>query len=149
MHQIEIGFSTAMALSRKLGNYYLQHTDPTNEICLRTSLIISGYCGALETLCRSSSLNDEIMKKTIEWIKGVDPDGAQSFEQAREMMKGRFLLPKDMDEIKETFLKEVMTTLNMLVALGRRLLIIRELQATGASEAEINKAIHNSSENIF
>jgi len=147
MHPIHIGLTKALALSTKLGNYYIEHPKPDNKILMTISLFISAHCMALEHLVQAPVLNDTVVLKMIKVIESLNPEEAELLEKTRKLLPD--ILPEHRGNIRQEFADRFVEALNMMVDTGRTLLKSRELQNQGASEAEFQKASEEPSGNIF
>lgn len=147
--RVDIGWTQAMALGRKLGYYYIHHPSPDNELLMEVSFSITAYCAAFEEVIHPPDFNAKAMQKMIEAIKPIDQKTADwftTFELKRVIFAEG---PTGRERLRREYMEFIMTTLNMLVDLGRKLLRTRELEAAGASEEEIQKARKEPADNPF
>ena len=146
--RVDIGWTQAMALGRKLGYYYIHHPSSDNELLMEVSFSITAYCAAFEEVIHPPDFNEKAMRKMIDAIKPIDQKTANWLTV--ELVRVNFAeTSKERERLRREYLEFIMTTLNMLVDLGRKLLRTRELQASGASEEEIQKAREEPADNPF
>jgi hypothetical protein len=148
VNPIQSGIIQTLALSRKLAAYFSLHPTRENEILMRVSLLLGTYCMALERLVLSPDFTDSLVRELIAILESADPDEAKLLEDTKKNLSYVFLR-ESREELRRSYGKRLVRALNMNVHLGRSLLRGRELEARGASDEEMQKAIDEPPDNIF
>nr|MBC7244781.1 hypothetical protein [Chloroflexota bacterium] len=140
MNKIVQGMTQINLLIVQLGDYYMSHPTPQNEILLKVSLFLGAYNAALDYLVRAPSFGEAEINDLIEILQPHDPDEAALLQQILPQLQA-VVLPEHRQELRQAYANRLMKSLNMNFDLGRQLLRAREMRDQGASDAEIEHAI--------
>ena len=136
-------------LTVQLGNYYMAHAIPQNEILVKVATLLGAYSLSLDYLVRSPTFGEAEIKKLIEILQPHDPNEVAVLQQVLLHIEHVFL-PEDRQELRQEYASRLMKALNMNVDLARSLLLSREMKERGMSDAEIDRAIKSAMpQNLF
>ncbi|MGQ9494623.1 MAG: hypothetical protein ACUVR2_12860 [Anaerolineae bacterium] len=140
MNKIVQGMTQVNLLIADLGDYYIAHPTPQNEILVKVSLFLEAYNLALDYLVHAPAFGEAEIGELIEILQPHDPDEAALLQQVLPQIQS-VVLPEHRQEIRQAYANRLMKALNMHFDVGRQLLRVRELRDQGATSAEIEHAI--------
>lgn len=140
MKEILEGMTEVLKLTQELGNYYMAHPSSENEILVRVAALLGAYNLALDHLIHSPTYGEAEIGKLIEILEPHDGDEAALLQRSLRLIR-HIVLPEHREKSRQEYASRLMELLNMNVAMGRKMLLVREMKQQGMSDAEIDRAI--------
>jgi hypothetical protein len=134
------GMTQVLELTVQLGNYYMAHPSPENKALVKCATLLTAYLLALDHLVHAPTYGEAEIRKLIEILEPHDRNEAALLHKTLLHIR-HIVLPRSREQVRQDYANRLMEILNMTVATGRKLLLVRDMKERGMSDAEIDRAI--------